>query len=90
MFVDSRALECVSVVEGGNLFFDHVTNLEPLVSEVNVHWVETPALCIGGKVRVSKPLDCPTSASELMFDPGASSAVYQPVASGVNMEEVVL
>ena len=90
MFVYSRALECVSVVERGNFLFDHITNLKPFVSEVYVCWVEIPVLCIGGKVRVPKPLYCPTSASELMFDPGASPAVYQPIASGVNMEEVFL
>ena len=72
------------------MLFDHVTNLEPLVSNVDVRWVEIPLGCIGGKVWVSKPLDCPPGASELMFDPGASLAVYQPIASGVNMEEVFL
>ena len=70
--------------------FDHVTNLEPLFPEVYVRWVEIPVLCVGGKVRVTKQLYCLTSACELMFDPDASSAVYQPIASGVNVEEVFL
>ena len=75
---------------GGNLLFDHVTNIEPRVSEVYVLWVEIPVLRIGGEVRVSKPLDCPPGTPKLMFDPDASSAVYQPIASGVDMEEVFL
>ena len=72
------------------MLFDHVTNLEPRISEVDVRWVEIPVVCIGGKVRVSKPLDCPPGAPELMFGPSASSAVYQSITSGVNMEEVFL
>ena len=72
------------------MLFDHVANHEPLIAEVYVCWVEIPVICIGGKVRVSKPLDCPTSAPKLMFNPGASSAVDQSITSGVNMEEVFL
>ena len=72
------------------MLFDHVANHEPLIAEVDVRWVEIPVICIGGKVRVSKPLDCPPGAPELMFNPGVSSAVNQSIRGGVNMEEVFL
>ena len=72
------------------MLFDHVANHEPLIAEVDVRWVEILVICIGGKVRVSETLDCPTGAPELVFNPGASPAVDQSIRGGVDMEEVFL
>ena len=69
---------------------DNIAYHEPLIAELDVRWVEIPVSCIGRKVRVSKFFDGPTGAPELMFDPGASSAVYQSVTGGINVEEVFL
>ena len=70
--------------------FDNIANHEPIIAKVDVRWVEIPVICIGRKVRVSKIFDGPTGAPELVFDPGASSAVYQSITGGVNVEEVFL
>ena len=72
------------------MLFDNIANHEPIIAEVDVRWVEIPVICIGRKVRVSKPLEGPTGAPELVFDPGASSVVYQSVTGGVNVKEVFL
>ena len=69
---------------------DNIAYHEPLIAKLDVRWVEIPVSCIGRKVRVSKFFDGPTGAPELVFDPGASAAIYQSVTGGVNVEEVFL